>query len=152
MVTLSLGTAELGLPAGEETVVTSSFELPTAAEIVGVLPHAHRLATELEGWATLPDGSREGLLEIDAWDFAWQKPYWFAEPLAVPAGTVIEMRYVYANTEDNINNPNYPPAPVSWGQTLGREMAGLHVRLLVERSDVPTLQKTYDKYAKRLGL
>lgn len=152
MVTLSLGTAKLELPAGEKTTVTSSFELPVGAEIVGVLPHAHRLAKEIEGWATLPDGAKEPLLEIDAWDFAWQKPYWFAEPLEVPAGTVIEMRFVYDNTEDNFNNPNYPPAPVSWGQTLGGEMAGLHVRLLVDRDGLETLRKAYRKYAGDLGL
>lgn len=152
MVTVSLGTAEISLPAGEQTTITSRFELPTAGEIVGVLPHAHRLAKEIQGWAILPDGTKEWLVKIDSWDFTWQKPYWFAKAWAVPAGTVLEMRYVYDNTEDNENNPNYPPVTVSWGQTLGGEMAGLHVRMLVPRPALDQLGKAYKKYAANLGL
>ncbi len=147
LVTLSLGSQALDIPAGEaEHRVESSFRLPVAAKAVGVLPNAHFLGHELKGWATLPDGSEVGLVWIKEWDYNHQKQYWFTEPIELPAGTVIAMDFVYDNSADNFNNPNYPPEAMSWGLSLQNEVAGLNVQLLVDDADLDELNQAYSTY------
>lgn len=39
-------------------VISDDFKLPMDVDVLAVYPHAHYLGKLLEGWATLPDGSR----------------------------------------------------------------------------------------------
>ena len=45
-------------PGARDFVVSEDFRLPVDATVIAVYPHAHYLGTLLEGYATLPDGSR----------------------------------------------------------------------------------------------
>ena len=148
LVTLSLGTKDLDLPAGEAAFhVRSSFTLPVALSAVGILPNTHLIGSELKAWATLPDGTEEGLVWIKDWDFNYQKQYWFNASLALPAGTTIEMDFKYDNSADNFNNPNYPPEDVAWGLGMDAEVAGLNVQVVVESDDdLAKLNETYAAY------
>ena len=49
---------------------------------------------------------------------------------ASPANTVVKMRYVYDNSEDNTANPNHPPARVQGGNLSTDEMAHLWLQVL----------------------
>ena len=40
--------------------------------VLAVYPHAHYLAKLIEGYATLPDGSKKWLIRIPDWDLNWQ--------------------------------------------------------------------------------
>ena len=53
----------------------------------------HYLGKRVEAWATLPDGSEEPLLRIDDWDFNWQDEYRYEEPIHLPAGTQLRVRF-----------------------------------------------------------
>ncbi len=52
----------------------------------------HWLGTDFLLTATLPDGSKRTLIKVDRWDFNWQASYDFAEPIALPKGTRVDMR------------------------------------------------------------
>jgi tetratricopeptide (TPR) repeat protein len=134
----------LDIPPGKrDYVVTDSVILPVDVEALSVYPHAHYLATLMEAWARLPDGSRRGLLRIPRWDFNWQDAYQYAEPIPLPAGSVITMRYVYDNSAGNAHNPNRPPRRVTYGPNSTDEMGDLIIQVVARTlRDRRTLERT----------
>jgi len=123
---LRLTRQDLDIPAGARAhVVTSSFTLPVAIDVYTVQPHAHNLARQLDGFATLPDGTTKWLLRISDWDFTWQGVYRYATPVSLPAGTTVVMRWTYDNSAGNPRNPNQPPRRVTFGQRTSDEMCEL---------------------------
>jgi tetratricopeptide (TPR) repeat protein len=130
-VPLLLHSEEIDIPAGEPNYeVVDSYTLPIAVELLGMNPHAHLLGKEFEVWATLPDGTKNNLLSIPHWDFAWQNAYRFKRPVAVPAGTTLSMRIRFDNSENNIRNPHHPPQRVHFGFQSYDEMAQLTFQVL----------------------
>ena len=88
------------------------------------------VAEFLETFATLPDGSRRWLIWIKRWNFDWQGVFRYTEPVLLPKGTVISMRYTYDNSADNPLNPNSPPKRVLGGPKSTDEMADLWLEVL----------------------
>jgi hypothetical protein len=128
---LRIGRQDLDIPAGRPDYVnTDSYKLPVDVDVLGVQPHAHYLARDIHGLATLPDGSTRELIYIKDWDFHWQDVYQFAAPVALPKGTVVSMRYTYDNSAANPRNPNKPPKRVTFGQTSTSEMGSLWIQVL----------------------
>lgn len=121
----------LDIPAGaRDFVVTDSFRLPADVDVLAVYPHAHYLGHVLEGYATLPDGQRNWLIRIPDWDPKWQAVFHYREPVFLPAGTIISMRYHYDNSSANPRNPNSPARRVQGGNQSTDEMAHLWFQLL----------------------
>ncbi len=121
----------LDIPAGDRDFeVTDDFRLPVDVTVVAVYPHAHYLGRLLEAYATLPDGSRRWLIRIPQWDINWQAVYHYREPMFLPKGTVISMRFHYDNSAQNPRNPNSPPKRVTGGNQSTDEMGHLWLQLL----------------------
>ena len=125
-----LGDKTIDIPAGAARhLVEDAFRLPVDVEVLSVYPHAHYLGRDLQGFAMLPDGSRRWLVRIDDWDFNWQDEYRLVEPLFLPAGTTLAMRYAYDNSAANRSNPSHPPRRVRYGRRATDEMAELVVKV-----------------------
>lgn len=123
----------LDIPAGDrDFVVSDSFKLPIDTQVVAIYPHAHYLGKVLEAWATKPDGTRVWLIRIRDWDQNWQAVYRYREPVHLPAGTVVTMRYHYDNSSANPRNPNNPPKRVVGGNLATDEMGHLWLEVLPE--------------------
>lgn len=121
----------LDIPAGRsDFVVTDEFKLPVDSDLLGVYPHAHYLGKDVEGVATLPDGSRRELIRIRHWDLNWQAVYRYQKPVFLPKGTTVAMRWIYDNSSANPANPNHPPKRVVGGDQSTDEMAHLWLQLL----------------------
>lgn len=121
----------LDIPAGAaHFTVSDQFRLPMDADVLAIYPHAHYLGKRLEAYATLPGGVRTGLILIPDWDPNWQAVYYYREPVFLPQGTVISMRYQYDNSAANVRNPNQPPRRVRAGDQSTDEMAHLWLELL----------------------
>jgi tetratricopeptide (TPR) repeat protein len=121
----------LRIPAGaRDFVVSDDFRLPMDVDVLAVYPHAHYLGKLLEAFATLPDGSRKWLIRIPDWNFNWQSVFYYREPLALPKGAVVSMRYHFDNSAANIRNPHHPPHLVTGGDQSTDEMAHLWLELL----------------------
>jgi Flp pilus assembly protein TadD len=126
----------LDIPPGEAAFeVTDSLELPVDVQVLGVYPHAHYLGRTFEGTARLPDGTSRWLIRIPNWDLNWQGVYQLSEPLSLPKGTVLSMRWVYDNTSGNVRNPSTPPVRVRGGNRASDEMAHFWVQVLPARSE-----------------
>ena len=128
----------LDIPPGEKNfLVSDDFTLPVDASVLAIYPHAHYLGKDMLAIAILPDGTKKTLIHIGNWDLNWQAVYRYAEPVDLPAGTTISMRFTYDNSADNIRNPNQPPKRVIAGNRASDEMAHLWLQVLPkESSDV----------------
>ncbi len=121
----------LNIPAGDrDFVVSDDFTMPVDADVLAVYPHAHYLGKLLEGYATLPDGTRKWLIRIPDWDLKWQDVYRYREPVFLPKGTVVSMRFHYDNSAANPRNPNHPPKRVEAGNHATDEMGHLWLQVL----------------------
>jgi mono/diheme cytochrome c family protein len=142
--------------------VSDDLRLPMDVDALAVFAHAHYLATLMEAYATLPDGTRKWLIRIPGWDQNWQSVYRYRQPVFLPKGTVISMRYHYDNSAANVRNPNHPPKRVEagnhatdemghlWLQVLPRDAA--HQRELVEALSRHTLEKYPDDFPAHMTL
>jgi len=117
-------------PGAKDFVITDELKLPVDADVLGVYPHAHYLGKDLQGFATLPDGSKKWLIRITRWDLNWQGIYKFRRPIFLPKGSVLQMRYSYDNSADNPRNPHSPPQRVRAGNRSSEEMGHLWVQVL----------------------
>ncbi|MGQ0733786.1 MAG: tetratricopeptide repeat protein [Acidobacteriota bacterium] len=129
--TIRLGRQNLDIPAGSKAYVSRDrYVLPVDVEVHGVQPHAHHLARDIKGFATLPDGTRTWLIYIKDWDFDWQDFYAYTRPLVLPKGTELAMEMTYDNSIDNPRNPHSPPSRVRWGQRSSDEMGDLWIQVV----------------------
>lgn len=146
-VMLQLGSRTLDIAAGESRyLVTDSYVLPVAARAVRIAPHAHYLAREMQLQALRPDGTPLTLLHIPDWNFNWQDDYDYVQPVELPAGTRLEMRYTYDNSPDNPRNPSTPPRRVLFGSQASDEMCELLLQLVpAAPADLTRLRADVDR-------
>lgn len=134
-VKIGLRSYGIDIPAGATNyAVEERVTLPVESELLAVLPHAHYLARRVEAYADLPGGQRRMLMVIPAWDFNWQSDFRFVNPVQLPAGTTLGMRFVFDNSTNNVRNPSQPPVRVTFGLQTQDEMGELWLQLLARDS------------------
>jgi tetratricopeptide (TPR) repeat protein len=135
-VVIRLESKSIDIPAGAQAyAIEDQYVLPVDVDAVSVYPHAHYLATEMIGVASLPDGTRRPLLTIKQWDIKWQDQYRYATPIPLPKGTTVSMRFLYDNSDRNANNPARPAHHVRWGAKSTDEMGALWIEVIPRRAD-----------------
>ena len=78
-----------------------------AVMLQGVTPHAHRHASRIRVLRLPEGGGTDCLLEIPEWDFGWEQPAWFAEPLRLDPNDEVYIECHYRNPTDR---------DVAWGE------------------------------------
>lgn len=123
---LLLGTQSLNIKPGDDHYVRhTKMKVKTGFKLVDVMPHMHYAGKKVRMQVTYPDGKTEALIGIDDWDFRWQNRYLFRKPKHIPKGSRIDAWWIYDNSEDNPDNPAYPPKKIKWGWGTQDEMAEL---------------------------
>jgi mono/diheme cytochrome c family protein len=131
-----LGRQHLDIPAGAAAHrVVDTYVLPVDVEVHAIQPHAHYRARSVRVSATRPDGVRTSLIRIERWDFNWQDQYRYAAPFWLPAGTAIDMEYVFDNSAANPRNPEHPPRRVEWGWRSADEMADVWIQVMTRSNE-----------------
>lgn len=124
------------IPAGEkEYIQEHSMVLPADVEAIAVNAHAHYLGKRMEMTATLPDGTRQHLLKMSDWHFAWQEDYAFKEPVKLPAGTRLDVLISWDNSESNPRQSNHPPKDVRWGPRSDDEMGTITLAVMCDTAE-----------------
>jgi len=122
---------KLDIPPGDKNFgVSDDFTLPVDVDLLAIYPHAHYLGKDIQAFAMLPDGTKKTLIHIPHWNLNWQAVYRYAEPVRLPKGTTVSLRYVYDNSDENPMNPNHPPARVVSGNRSSDEMCHLWLQVL----------------------
>lgn len=127
------------IPAGADHFrVEGGIVVNQDCTLHSVTPHMHMIGKEIKITMTPPpspsplppqggEGKGEGgkpltLIAIKDWDYNWQESYFFKEPIAVKAGTRLDLEAVYDNSAKNPSNPNTPPRMVFAGRQTTNEM------------------------------
>ena len=141
-VMIRLGSKVIDIPAdSRDYEVIDRFTLPVDVRALSIYPHAHYLCKDMLVLARRPNGKADTLLRIPNWNFNWQDEYTYAQPIDLPKGTTIEMRYRYDNTSGNPRNPSVPPTRVRFGSGTRDEMGELLLQVLVRRpAEIPALR------------
>ena len=120
--TMAVAFGKFEIPAGDPSYpVESTFTFPRDAHLLSFMPHMHLRGKSFRYEAVFPDGKKETLLNVPAYDFGWQSYYTLAEPMAMPKGTVINCFAQFDNSDKNPYNPD-PSKPVRWGDQTWQEM------------------------------
>src|SRR4030095_15407482 len=139
----------IDIPAGEkEYVIKDNLVVPVDVDVLAVLPHAHYLAKEMQGFATLPNGRKEWLILIKDWNFNWQGAYRYAKPVNLPRGSTLSMQFTYNNSSENARNPHNPPQRVTYGPQTTDEMAELWFQVLPRNQE--GLEKLSQAFQKKM--
>lgn len=111
------------IPAGDpDHLVQADTTIPAQVEIYSVYPHMHLLGRTMNLEAVLPDGTRQCMISIPAYDFNWQGAYLYRTPLTLPRGTRLHLEAHYDNSAENLRNPSSPPKDVHYGEASTDEM------------------------------
>lgn len=90
-------------------------------KLISMQPHMHLRGKDFRIDATYADGRHETLLNVPRYDFRWQTTYFLRDPLALPAGTTLEVVAHFDNSANNPANPD-PKQTVRWGDQSWEEM------------------------------
>lgn len=107
------------------------YTTPIQVSLFAIWPHAHLLNKSYEVFAVHPNGDTTNLIRIPDWDFNWQGSYNFKKYIVLEPGTTVHAFATYDNTVANPNNPNNPPAIVSWGEKTTDEMLFLPISFVL---------------------
>ncbi len=142
--------AGLDIPAGEKDfVIRDSYTLPVATDAVGVVGHAHYIATKMTMTATLPDGQVKTLVKIGDWDFSWQDRFYFQDFVTLPKGTRLDAEIHWDNSAQNPRNPSNPPIRVTWGEQSKDEMGSITlISVPHDESELSQLQADLGKHRR----
>ncbi len=112
------------VPAGaSQHAVTECHTFDHDILVTSMTPHMHLRGKSMRIVADFPNGTKETLLWVPAYDFNWQFTYRTAEPILLPKGTRLEVLAQFDNSPANPVNPN-PKRPLRWGAASEDEMMG----------------------------
>ena len=118
----SLENGPLVIPANTVKTFNAKFTVPQNATLIGVAPHMHLIGRSIESYGVTLQQDTIPLVRIPEWDFHWQGTYYFQKLQKIPFGTKVYANAVYDNTENNPNQPNFPPQQVAVGEATTDEM------------------------------
>jgi hypothetical protein len=122
VLTLSASNGTFKIPPGDpDYKVDATFEVRKDVTLVALHPHMHSRGKAFEYRLVFPDGKKETILSVPAFNWHWQLWYNLAEPIALPQGTKIECTAHFDNSPNNPENPD-PTKSVRWGQQSWDEM------------------------------
>jgi hypothetical protein len=113
---VAINTPSTVIPANAESRrIKTSYVINEATEAVAIRPLLFPRVKSIEVSAHRPDGSVEVLIWAKDYRFDWQPAYFFKKPVALPAGSLIEVT-AYLNKSEN--NPNAPSAETRFAGAL----------------------------------
>lgn len=126
-----LGNPGISIPPGDDNHdEKAEFKLPFDVVLTAFSPHMHvrgkaaRYEYDLVDPKTKKVTETKVLLDVPHYDFNWQLRYELAEPVKIPAGSVLRYTAWYDNSSTNPANPD-PKKTVKWGpQTYDEMMLG----------------------------
>ena len=115
-------TRDLDIPPGDaDARHTIAYCFRRDTRIFALSPHMHLRGKRMKFELLRPDGTRETLLSVPAYDFNWQTSYRLAEPKLAPAGSWVVCTGAFDNSAKNPHNPD-ATARARWGPQSWNEM------------------------------
>ncbi|PCH61084.1 MAG: hypothetical protein COC19_05115 [SAR86 cluster bacterium] len=119
---LSHSGSNLLIPPGvSDHRMSASHVFEDEVVLHGLRPHMHFRGKEMRFSVIYPDGSKDDILNVPNYNFAWQPTYRLSQPMLLPAGSRVMIEGAFDNSQYNLGNPD-PATTVSGGQQSWDEM------------------------------
>jgi len=126
----------LAIPPGDGNAeVVSEITFGENARLVYAQPHMHLRGKDFELRVVNAAGELTTVLKGN-WNFEWQMGYQFAEPIALPKGSKLQLVSHFDNSTANRFNPD-ATKKVVWGPQNWDEMSNCFIGVLFDRSIAP---------------
>lgn len=87
----------------------------------GLRPHMHYRGKRMRFSVIYPDGTKDQIINVPDYNFAWQPTYRLSDPMLLPAGSRVMIEGAFDNSQYNLGNPD-PAAVVRGGAQSWDEM------------------------------
>ena len=157
VTTNSIANIFFKIPAGADNhKVTACRQFKRDTTLYALEPHMHLRGKAMEYKVFYPDGKSEVLLNVPAYDFAWQTNYLLTQPKLLPKGSRLMVTGYFDNSAKNKFNPD-PAKEVRHGEPTYDEMMMGFIDYVTEmpavaKLDPLTLDKYTGKYEVRPGV
>lgn len=84
----------------------------------GFTPHMHAFGTQMIASVVRKDGRIDCLTDIQSWDFGWEQPLWFAQPIRLEVGDEVYISCTFDNSAENqpiVGGRRLEPRAIAWG-------------------------------------
>jgi mono/diheme cytochrome c family protein len=126
----------LAIPAGDGNAeVVSEITFGENARLVYAQPHMHLRGKDFELRVVTPDKETKTVLK-GAWNFDWQMGYQYAESIALPKGSKLQLITHFDNSPANRYNPD-AAKQVVWGPQNWDEMSNCFIGVLFPTGTAP---------------
>jgi hypothetical protein len=136
-------------PGADNHEVTGCFTFSRDVDLYTYLPHMHVRGKDMKYEVVYPDGRRETLLDVPAYNFNWQMMYRLEKPIFIPKGSRMIVTAHFDNSKKNRYNPD-PTLPVRFGDPTYDEMMIGYFDFVAKgpgRAGIKLDPKLYDAYA-----
>ena len=124
------------IPAGDGNhEVVATQKVVRDSVLLQLHPHMHLRGKDFELRVILPGGESKTLLKGN-FDFEWQMGYQYAEPIALPKGSKLQLIVHFDNSAANRFNPD-PTKKIVWGPQNWDEMSNCFIGVLFPTSTSP---------------
>jgi peroxiredoxin len=119
---LSHGGRNIEIPPGAvDHQMSASYAFEDEVMLHGLRPHMHYRGKRMRFSVVYPDGSKDQIINVPDYNFAWQPTYRLSEPMLLPAGSRVMIEGAFDNSQYNLGNPD-PAAVVRGGAQSWDEM------------------------------
>ena len=126
----------LAIPPGDGNAeVVSEITFGENARLVYAQPHMHLRGKDFELRVVTPDKQTRTVLK-GSWNFDWQMGYQYAESIALPKGSKLQLISHFDNSLANRFNPD-AAKQIVWGPQNWDEMSNCFIGVLFDRSTAP---------------
>ncbi|MEE3290429.1 MAG: redoxin domain-containing protein [Pseudomonadota bacterium] len=108
-------------PRANEHKMSASYVFEDEVMLHGLRPHMHYRGKYMRMGVIYPDGTKDEIINVPDYNFAWQPTYRLADPMLLPAGSRVMIEGAFDNSQYNLGNPD-PDAEVRGGAQSWDEM------------------------------
>tara|TARA_B100000029_G_scaffold234740_4_gene231969 strand:+ start:7403 stop:9187 length:1785 start_codon:yes stop_codon:yes gene_type:complete len=108
-------------PRVNEHKMSASYVFEDEVMLHGLRPHMHYRGKYMRMGVIYPDGTKDEIINVPDYNFAWQPTYRLADPMLLPAGSRVMIEGAFDNSRYNLGNPD-PDAEVRGGAQSWDEM------------------------------
>ena len=110
--------------------MVSEITFGADARLVYAQPHMHLRGKDFELRVVTPDKKTTTVLKGN-WNFEWQMGYQYAEPVALPKGSKLQLITHFDNSPANKFNPD-PTKKIVWGPQNWDEMSNCFIGVIFD--------------------
>lgn len=119
---LSHGGRNIEIPPGaSDHEMRASHVFEDEVMLHGLRPHMHYRGKRMRFSVVYPDGTKDQIINVPDYNFAWQPTYRLSRPMLLPAGSRVMIEGAFDNSQYNLGNPD-PAAVVRGGAQSWDEM------------------------------